>query len=97
MAGSKHLAGLACALAAVIAACPLAAQAAWIRAETDRFIVYGDGRDKAVRDLAVRLTAYDATLRVFNPRTAKAPIGRKLEVYLVDSGRELRRDRKSVV
>lgn len=82
---------MACAMAVVIFLYPAAAQAAWIRAETERFIVYGDGRDKAARNLAERLTMFDTALRILNPSVLKKAPGRKLEVYLVADGREMRR------
>ncbi|MDP3853861.1 hypothetical protein [Phenylobacterium sp.] len=82
---------MACAIAVVSFLHPAAARAAWIKAETDRFIVYGDGRDKAVRNLAERLTIFDATLRILNPAVGQGVPQRKLEVYLVADGRELRR------
>jgi len=89
VAGLRRLTGAA--LTAALLAGPSGAQAAWIKAETERFVVYGEGRDKAVRELAERLTAYDAGLRVLNPRAGKGPSRRKLDVYLVGGLRELRR------
>jgi hypothetical protein len=72
---------------------PDAARADWIRAETDRFIVYGDGSEQKIRDYAVKLTTYDATLRLMNPRAAQRPSVQKLEVYFVRSRNSLRRVR----
>lgn len=69
------------------------AEAAWIRAETERFVIYGEGREQTVRDYAVRLTTYDAVLRLWNPQARDRPPGRKLEVYLVNSRADLRRVR----
>jgi hypothetical protein len=66
------------------------AQAAWIKAETDRFIVYGEGREARVREYAVKLHTFDAVLRAFHPRAAAQPPGHKVEVYLVDGARDLR-------
>lgn len=69
---------------------PAAADAAWLKAETERFVVYGQGREARVRNLALRLSVYDAVLRLTHPTAPKAS-PRKLEVYLVDSQRDLRR------
>lgn len=78
----------AAALLSLLGALP--ARAAWVKAETDRFVVYGNVADFLVKDVAVRLTAYDATLRVFYPPAAKAT-PQKLTVYLVRSRKELQR------
>ena len=80
-------------LALVLAAMlwPAAAEAAWVKAETERFIVYGEGREAAVKALAVRLTTYDRVLRAFNSNAGPPPPSRKLEVYMVHGTRELRR------
>jgi hypothetical protein len=79
------MAGVASALAVLW---PAPAAAAWTKAETDRFIVYGQGREAQVRDVALRLSMFDATLRIANPAAAQAP-PRKLEVYLVRGIREI--------
>lgn len=67
-----------------------AAQAAWFKAETERFIVYGEGREAKVRDYAVKLHTFDAVLRAFHPSVAAQPPGHKMEVYLVEGARDLR-------
>ena len=67
---------------------PAAADAAWVKAETERFVVYGQGREAQVRDVAMRLSMFDAALRVANPAAAQAP-SRKLDVYLVRGIREI--------
>lgn len=70
---------------------PAAAQAAgWVKAETERFVVYGHGREAQVRDLAMRLSVYDAVLRLVNPATPTTQ-PRKLNVYLVRGTPEIRR------
>ncbi|MBA4013156.1 MAG: hypothetical protein C0481_14920 [Phenylobacterium sp.] len=80
------------ALTVVGALWPAAASAQWLRAETDRFIVYSRGREAQLREYAVKLTTFDAVLRSMSPAPRK-PVARKLEVYLVDSAAELRRVR----
>ncbi|HEY8571942.1 hypothetical protein [Phenylobacterium sp.] len=64
------------------------AQAAWTRAETERFVVYGDVADFIVQDYAARLTAFDAVLRFFHPPPARAR-PQKLSVYIVRNRGEL--------
>jgi hypothetical protein len=71
---------------------PAAASAQWLRAETDRFIVYSRGREAPLREYAVKLSTFDAVLRAMSPAPRQA-VERKLEVYLVDSGADLRRVR----
>lgn len=80
----------AAALAVLAILWPTAADAAWIKAETERFIVYGQGREARVRNLAMRLSVFDAVLRLTHPTAPKVQ-PRKLEVYLVDAQRDLRR------
>ena len=93
--GMKHGAALLAALT-LAAAWPGLAQARWLKAETERFIVYGEGRESRVRELAVKLTIFDAVLRALHPAHDKRPPPRKLEVYLVDGWGELRRVRPEV-
>lgn len=91
--GTRNTASwLAGALVALGALWPVAASAEWLRAETDKFVVYSHGREAQLRDYAVKLTTFDAVLRAMSP-APKRPATRKLEVYLVDSGAETRRVR----
>lgn len=69
------------------------AKADWYRAETDRFVVYGEGREAKVRDFAVKLQTFDSMLRVFHPVTKTKATATKVHVYLVDGVRDLRRIR----
>ncbi|CAN7540692.1 DUF1570 domain-containing protein [Phenylobacterium sp. LjRoot164] len=78
------------AIAAAALLWPGAANAAWVKAETERFVVYGQGKEDKVRDLAMRLSVYDAVLRLVNPGTPTTQ-ARKLEVYLVRGTPEIRR------
>ena len=82
--------GVAAIAAAVL--WPATASAEWLRAETDRFIVYSRGREAPLRDYAIKLSTFDAVLRALSP-VPKRPVQRKLEVYLLDNGSELRRVR----
>lgn len=61
----------------------------WYKAETDRFIVYGETFESTVRDYAVRLQTYDAVLRLFHPDVAKRVPSTKLNVVLVESQSEM--------
>ncbi|HEX2561970.1 hypothetical protein [Phenylobacterium sp.] len=87
---------LAVAAAACLLASASAAQAAWYRAETDRFVVFGEGRESRVREYAVKLTHFDRVLRQLNPAAADSPTGGKVEVYLVRGLVELRRVRPGI-
>jgi hypothetical protein len=78
-------------LVAVLSLFPVTVQAAWYRAETDRFIIYADGREETVREYARKLHAFDAALRVLHPSAASRPPGHKLEVFLVRGTAGIRR------
>jgi len=74
-------------LACLAAASP--ARADWSRAESEHFIVYGEG-DKSVRSYAVMLEDFDSLLRRLHGRPRDEVAPRKLPVYLVDGLGELR-------
>jgi hypothetical protein len=82
------------AAAVLLSAAP--ASAAWTKAETDRFVVYGEGPEARVRDYAVRLTLFDVVLRIMHgmPETPAQPS--KLAVYLVRERADLRRVRPRI-
>lgn len=65
------------------------AQAEWWRAETANFVVYGEGSRNDLRRHAEKLERFDALLR---RQFSLSPMdgARKLPVYLVSSGKELR-------
>jgi tetratricopeptide (TPR) repeat protein len=69
------------------------AQAAWIRVETDRFVVYGQGGEKSVRDFATKLTTYDWVLRNFHPSTLDRKAATKVQVFLLADQSDLKRVR----
>ncbi len=71
----------------------LPAQASWFKAETERFIVYGEGREAQVRSYADRLTKFDAALRVFHPSVGDQKSYTKTQVVLLGSQADLRRVR----
>lgn len=66
-----------------------AAQAEWRRAETDNFVVYGEGGEGDLRRQAEQLERFDALLRL---QFGLPPVDgvRKLPVYLVRTRAELR-------
>ncbi|MDK2747630.1 MAG: hypothetical protein KYX67_09945 [Brevundimonas sp.] len=83
-------AGVAGALAALgLMATAPTAHADWLRAESERFIVYSDGSERALREYVQKLETFDRVLRF---RTS-LPIGdappRKLPIYLVSNRRGL--------
>jgi len=69
------------------------AQAAWLKVETDKFVVYGQGGERAVKDFATRLNTYDQVLRRFHPGTMERKPATKLQVVLLNGSDELRRVR----
>jgi len=78
---------LTCAAAAlgafVLATMPQPARADWLRAESERFIVYSDGGERALRDYAQKLEMFDRVMQFRSgvPITTEPP--RKLPIYLV--------------
>ena len=59
------------------------AEAKWLRADTDNFIIYSEGSEKELRDFAEKLERFDATLRErFRVEGGKDP--NPLTIYLVD-------------
>ena len=78
----------AIAMALLSAAGP--AQARWLRAETERFIVYSDGAERELREFATKLASFDEVLR-FRHKVKDRELGRKLPVYLVRGPAQLQR------
>jgi tetratricopeptide (TPR) repeat protein len=61
------------------------AEAKWLRADTENFIIYSEGTEKSLRSFAENLQRFDATLRVrFNLTEADEP--NRLTIYLVPRG-----------
>ena len=59
------------------------AEAKWLRADTDNFIIFSEGSEKSLRDFADKLERFDATLRMrFGFSHERAP--NRLTVYLVE-------------
>lgn len=72
------------------------AQAAWLRVETDKFVVYGQGGERSLRDFATRLDTYDQVLRRFHPKTLDRKPATKVNVVLLNGTDELRRVRPNM-
>lgn len=72
------------------------ARAAWVKVETDKFIVYGEGSEKSVAAYATKLTTFDMLLRIYNPTTKDTKPATKVQVYLLDNTTKLRRVRPKI-
>jgi len=70
--------------------------AAWFRAETPAFIVYGQGSARQVGAAATQLAAFDQLLRQLTGTTGGAPRAR-VSIYLVDDARDFERLRGNSV
>ncbi|MBN8846307.1 MAG: hypothetical protein J0H88_23975 [Sphingomonadales bacterium] len=79
----KHIGlGLLAGIASIAIAVP--ADAKWLRADTDSFIIYSEGNEKSLRAFAENLQRFDTTLRlVFKVETPGEES--KLPIYLVPS------------
>ncbi|MCA0210443.1 MAG: hypothetical protein LCH74_15390 [Proteobacteria bacterium] len=76
--------------AAALTALAAPAEAKWLRADTENFIIYSEGTEKSLRTFAENLQRFDATLRMrFGLGEAQEP--NRLVIYLVpravDAGR----------
>jgi hypothetical protein len=73
---------------ALIAVTPMSALAEWRRAQSEHFVVYSDGSERALRDYTAKLERFDELLTSrFGGARAEA---RRLPVYLVADARALR-------
>ena len=73
--------GLLAAIVMVGAAAP--AEAKWLRADTNNFIIYSEGTERDLRDFSEKLERFDATLRYrFKVEGGKDP--NPLTIFLVD-------------
>lgn len=66
------------------------ARAEWQRAETEHFIIYGDVSERTLRTYATKIERFDALLRTYYPIESDVQIP-KLEIYLADGARDMRR------
>ena len=91
----RILAALAGVAALLMIAAPGAASAAWFKAESPRFVVYGSGDERYVREYATKLETFDEILRAFHGMPAGGTPPRKFEVYVASGLGQLRRVRPS--
>lgn len=76
-------AGVAAALALMGAA--TTARADWLRAESERFIVYSEGSERSLRDYVQKLETFDRVMRYRSGLPTNEAPPRKLPIYLVGS------------
>lgn len=82
---------MACALAvAAVLMAPAAAQAAWVKAESPRFEVYGEVSESVARTYILELESFDSMLRLLHGLQDKPP-STKFKVYLIKDRPDLRR------
>lgn len=75
----------------VLAATAQPARADWLRAESERFIVYSDGGERALRDYVQKLEIFDRVMQVRHGGSMSDEPQRKLPIYLVGGRRGLTR------
>lgn len=79
-------------MVAVLVLCaPSAARADWLRAESERFIIYSDGSERDLRLYVQDLETFDRVLRLFMGLPMEEAPPRKLPIYLIGHQRELTR------
>jgi hypothetical protein len=85
--------GVVAALAAAVmlGLSPTAAEAKWLKAEAEPFIIYSEGGEPDLRAFASKLVAFDYMLRKLHGAKPPSAPRRKLEIYLVRDGAEMRR------
>jgi hypothetical protein len=67
------------------------ARADWLRAESERFIIYSDGDERTLRHYVQKLETFDRVLRLFMGLSMDEAPPRKLPIYLIGHERELAR------
>jgi len=67
------------------------ARADWLRAESERFVIYSDGDERTLRHYVQRLETFDRVLRLFMGLSMEEAPPRKLPIYLIGHERELAR------
>ncbi len=74
----------------IVMLAPTTALAAWVRAESPRFVVYAEGDQATARRYAEKLEIFDSLLRHLHGMNTLGVPPRKLDVYLVHEGKDLR-------
>ncbi|MBK6025637.1 tetratricopeptide (TPR) repeat protein [Brevundimonas nasdae] len=72
--------------ALVLTASPQSARADWLRAESERFIVYSEGNERSLREYVQKLEMFDRVMLFQSGILSSTTPPRKLPIYLV-SGR----------
>ena len=68
------------------------AQADWVEASSDHFVIYGDQDERDVEGFARRLERYHAAMaRVFAKQQAKPGPSNRVTIFVVDSRRDVRK------
>lgn len=91
MSGLKRWVGVLAAALGLLALTPVAAQAKWLKAETPHFVLYSDGSEGNLRELAGDLEEFDALLRASHGLDPAGAPARKLDIYLVGGPHDLSR------
>lgn len=76
---SRRMAAVIMALATTVTP----AEAKWLKAETQNFVIYSEGSEKSLRGFAENLQRFDATLR-FRFKLGNDPDPNRLPIYLVE-------------
>src|SRR4051794_36418297 len=87
----RILAALAGGAVLLALALPGAASAAWLKAESPRFIVYSSGDEAFLRAYTAKLETFEDILRTYHGMPPGEAPRRKFEVYLVNGVGQLRR------
>lgn len=97
---TRRARGLVVMLATVVLAASIVgvrpAEARWLKAESERFIVYSDGSESKLREFVRELEAFDRFLRLRMGLNVDQAPPRKLPIYLVGSSVGLARVRPGV-
>ncbi|MBA4000589.1 tetratricopeptide repeat protein [Brevundimonas sp.] len=83
------LARIAMAAVALMLLTASPARADWLRAESERFVIYSDGDERTLRAYAQKLETFDRVLRLFMGLSMDEAPPRKLPIYLIGHQREL--------
>lgn len=71
---------------------PGSAQARWLEASSDHFVVYADDSEKDLRAFTQQLERYDAAMGfLFNDRAAKPSPSNRVTIYVVKNERDVRK------
>ncbi|GLK48904.1 hypothetical protein GCM10017620_18770 [Brevundimonas intermedia] len=81
------ISGLGAVVAVALAALslPATARADWLKAESERFIVYSEGNERSLRDYVQKLETFDRVMRYRSGFAINEAPARKLPIYLVNS------------